>query len=196
MGGAKQADAMKIYTKTGDAGETGLLGGDRVSKVSFRIESIGEVDELNAAIGLAVALAKESAKDELNSTIELLTWIQHRLFDLGSELACPPGGKFELESIRASHTEKLETSMDERDSHLEPLKNFILPGGSSVAAQLHFARSVCRRAERACLRLNQSEPIRTETLVFLNRLSDWLFCEARFVNSLLGLPDVIWIKEG
>lgn len=180
---------MKIYTKAGDTGETGLLGGDRVAKNSLRITAIGEVDELNAAMGL---VASQITNIEAKARIE---WIQNRLFDLGSELACPPGGKFQLESVRDSHIERLENEIDEYTERLPMLKNFILPGGTVGAAQTHLARSVCRRTERAATTLNESEPLRSELLQFLNRLSDWLFCFSRILNLEAGIEDVIWQKE-
>lgn len=174
---------MKIYTKSGDTGETGLVGGIRVSKTSLRIDAIGEVDELNAAIGLCRA----------GLDLSLLGSIQNWLFDLGSELASP--GQERFHTIGRNQTEVLEQSIDEMEASLPPLKNFILPGGTEASARLHLARSVCRRAERAALTLSREEPIRGEVTVFLNRLSDWLFVAARTANALSNVMDVEW-KRG
>lgn len=176
---------MKIYTKTGDDGTTGLYGGDRTPKISARIEAIGEVDELNALLGVARAQGESSFDDLLETT-------QSRLFDLGAELASPPGGKFDAARIRESHVEALEQSMDEMTDRLPPLREFILPGGHLQAAALHHARAVCRRTERAVLRLHEQEPVREVTRRYLNRLSDWLFVAARTVNADRNVSDVKW----
>lgn len=180
---------MKIYTKAGDTGETGLLGGDRIAKNSLRIHAIGEVDELNASLGIVASLLT------LKEHRDRIEWIQNRLFDLGSELACPPEGKFKLESVTGLHIQKLEVEIDTFTDQLPPLKNFILPGGTPAAAQAHLSRSVCRRAERSVTELNQTEPMRGEPLQFLNRLSDWLFCFSRILNQEAGIDDVLWQKE-
>lgn len=180
---------MKIYTRTGDDGTTGLLGGDRVAKVSPRIAAIGDVDELNALIGIA---RLHSAEQDLDRD---LFRIQNWLFDLGSELACPPGGKFDLVAITEKHSEVLEASIDAMTDRLPPLKAFILPGGSPLAAQLHLARCVCRRAERSLIALSSTEPLRAETLRFLNRLSDWLFVAARTANAVQRVVDIEWQKS-
>lgn len=179
---------MKIYTKTGDEGQTGLLGGARTPKTSARIMVIGDVDELNAAIGLA-----RTASDGLNLDADLGK-IQNWLFDLGAELACPPEGKIQSQNLTAQQIAFLEESIDLQEARLEPLKQFILPGGSTLSAHLHFARSVCRRAERSILVLNDLEPQRQQTRVFLNRLSDWLFTAARTANVLTNVKDVPWCK--
>ena len=170
---------MNIYTGTGDAGETGLLGGDRVSKGSLRIAAIGDVDELNAAIGLV------GGGPELD---RLQCW----LFDLGAELAAPPGGKFDKASVGAAHVAWLETAIDRHMAALPPLRAFVLPGGCAAAAALHFARVVCRRAERAILALHEVEPVRENARVFVNRLSDYLFAAARSANAAAGVADVEW----
>lgn len=174
---------MRIYTKTGDDGTTGLYGGDRIPKTSSRIEAIGEVDELNTVLGLARAEA---------GAPDLIDKIQHWLFDLGAELACPPGGKFDVRYIGGTQIGALERSIDEMTAALPPLKAFILPGGSPSAAALHYARAVCRRAERAVLRLGESEPVRAEAVQFLNRLSDWLFTAARTANVQCHVMDITW----
>jgi len=177
---------VKIYTKTGDKGQTGLVGGGRVEKDSLRIQAIGEVDELNAAIGVArcygsggLALAK----------------IQNWLFDLGAELATPEGTRFQNAALADEHVKWLEQSIDKQTSELPALKNFILPAGTELAAALHYARCVCRRAERSALALQREEPVREVVLVFLNRLSDWLFVSARTANRLAGVQDVEWKKS-
>lgn len=179
---------MKIYTKTGDSGQTGLLGGDRIEKDSARIESIGAIDELNAYIGVCIATCP------LPEIAAQLTRVQNQLFDLGSELACPPGGKFELVSITTTQIELLESEIDSMDQELPPLKNFILPGGSEFAAHLHFARTLCRRAERQLLALHRINSLRSELIIYVNRLSDWMFCLARLANLRLGTAEQLWSK--
>lgn len=181
---------MKIYTKTGDAGETGLLGGGRVPKDAPRIEAIGAVDELNAAIGVARCHGHGGIADELAE-------IQARLFDLGSELAAPdPESAAGLSLISGEDHVALEEGMDRMTARLEPLRNFILPGGGPLAAHLHMARSVCRRAERRLLSLARVEPVRPEIQVYLNRLGDWLFTAARTANADAGVVDVKWSRKG
>ena len=171
---------MKIYTKTGDDGTTGILGGGRVLKSSSRIAAIGDVDELNACLGLC---------DD-----DALPWIQSVLFELGAELASPPNARIQSRTIGDAHAKRLEEQMDAMTAGLPTLKNFILPGGSEQATRLHLARAICRRAERSVLVLHNEEPQRPELLVFLNRLSDWLFVAARTANAREGVPDVDWQK--
>jgi cob(I)alamin adenosyltransferase len=178
---------MRIYTKTGDSGETGLLGGDRVRKDSLRIQAIGEIDELNSALGLASCAQGDT---HFSPTLPSL---QSLLFDLGSEIACPPGGKFHLETIRMEDVSELETAIDAMSGGLPELKNFILPGGTELAARLHLARSVCRRAERALVTLGEEAEVRPTVLEFINRLSDWLFTAARTANASQNVQDVPWI---
>jgi len=182
-------EALKIYSKTGDDGSTGLYGGDRTTKASVRIDAIGEIDELNATIGLARTHSKSDSLDSLLSTI------QNLLFDLGAELACPPGGKFQVARIGTAHVGMLERSIDEQSARLPELKVFILPGGCDLAAQLHVARAVCRRAERAVTRLHEIEPVRHEPREFLNRLSDWLFVSARTANHSQNVNDIGWSQS-
>jgi len=177
---------LKVYTKTGDDGTTGLYGGGRTTKTSRRIHAIGEVDELNAAIGVA---RTHSKGDPLDETMDR---IQNWLFDLGAELASPPGGKFQLARISDNHSLLLEHSMDAQNEQLAALKVFILPGGTALAAHLHLARCVCRRAERAVIHLSESEPVRSEMRTFLNRLSDWLFVSARTANHCRNVNDIEW----
>jgi cob(I)alamin adenosyltransferase len=163
----------KIYTRTGDKGMTGLVGGKRASKDSPRIWAIGTVDELNAAIGLARALKPDP----------ILAGVQNDLFDLGAELAGAPP------RIRQSHITALEKLMDARNAKLGPLREFILPGGTPVGAQLHVARTICRRAERFCVRLKPGGLV----VPYLNRLSDALFVLARWANR--GSKNVFWAKR-
>ncbi len=179
---------MKIYTKTGDEGKTGLLGGSRISKHSIRIHSIGEVDELNSFVGLAATAVSDELRDHLSA-------IQHQLFDLGSELACEPGGDFAIVSVGIEDIESLERSIDKMTATLPPLEKFILPGGSEGSARLHVCRSVCRRVERTLQALGEREEVRKDLLVYVNRLSDWFFTACRFQNSLLKVEDVFWEKK-
>ncbi len=183
---------MKIYTKSGDNGTTGLIGGGRIAKNSVRMAAIGDVDELNAAIGLARG-REHSLPAEFESELEL---IQNWLFDLGAELASPAEHRLQYRAIGPKQIKTLEDSIDNQSDHLEALRNFILPGGSEPAGRLHFARCVCRRAERSILELNEQEPVGTEALIFINRLSDWLFTAARTANSLAGVQDVKWRHTG
>ena len=180
---------MKIYTKTGDMGETTLFGGRRVSKAHARIEAYGLVDQLNAQMGI-VAIHNED--DELGA---LLNRAQSQLFDLGADLATP----IDVESdyiVRVSSTqvEQLEQEIDQMETELTPLKTFILPGGTPTAAHLHMARTICRQAERATVHLSSIERINEHALVLLNRLSDWLFVMARLTNHRSGTPDVPWVS--
>lgn len=182
---------MKIYTKTGDDGETGLFGGPRVAKDAPRIEAYGAVDELNAVVGVVRA---ESLPGEIDT---LLAQIQHDLFSVGAELATPDPVKHGTRVIGPTHYEKLERAIDRFEESLPPLRNFILPGGTSGAALLHLARTVCRRAERRLitLRSRSDDPVSGELVIYLNRLSDLLFVLARAVNQAKGCDDVAWRKE-
>jgi cob(I)alamin adenosyltransferase len=179
---------MKIYTKTGDAGQTGLFGGARVSKADPRVAAYGDVDELNSAIGVARAHGLEPRKDGW------LARIQSELFDLGAELATVQKKQSALSSLLLDEEDvvKLEAAIDELESELEPLKAFILPGGTLAASALHVARTVCRRAERALVALAANEPLRPEALRYVNRLSDLLFVMARSANHDAQRPDVPW----
>ena len=172
----------KIYTRTGDDGSSGLVGGSRVSKSGPRMAAIGEVDEANAAIGMAIA---ELIPGDLT---EHLLGIQNDLFDLGADLATP--GEVGLRIV-ASQVERLEQAIDAMNAELEPLQSFILPGGSIAVAALHLARTVVRRAERAAVTLNESEPLNPHLLAYLNRLSDLLFVTARYVAAKEG-GDILW----
>lgn len=176
---------MKIYTRTGDDGTTGLVGGVRVSKSDALIEAIGTVDELNAALGFALAADPEP------QTRSILCRAQNALFEIGAELATPPGSRFDNASLGVGEVEALEASIDFQTTALAPLKNFVLPGGSEAAARLHMARAVCRRAERSILAVPQVRPL---VPMYLNRLSDWLFTAARTANATLNVEDVKWVS--
>lgn len=178
---------MKIYTRTGDDGTTGLFGGGRVKKASPRVEAYGTVDELSSVIG--VARAAGLAKD----IDDVLAHVQVDLFTLGAELACVPGreDKLGMDLIGEADAERLERAIDAAEEGLPALKNFVLPGGTPAAAALHLARTVCRRAERAVLSLDDA-PARSAVVIYLNRLSDLLFVLARRANHRAGLADVLW----
>ena len=176
---------MKLYTKTGDAGMTGLFGGDRVHKDDVRVVAYGEIDELNGVLGV---VGSSSADAELR---ERLTEIQAVLFMLGAELATPDPGKAPS-AVTGKHVAALEQLIDLDDAALPALRTFILPGGSPTAAGLHHARTVCRRAERAVVRLSRSASVRPEIKAYLNRLSDLLFVMARRVNQREQIPEIPW----
>ena len=171
----------KIYTKTGDGGETGLGDGSRIAKDHARVEALGCVDELNSHIGL---LLTESLSGDIRSC---LLQSQNDLFDLGGELSIP--GYSMLDDSRVL---RLETALDRLNAELAPLKEFILPGGSRPAAQAHIARTICRRAERSLVRLRREAPVHDVSLRYLNRLSDLLFVLARSLNRAAGGSDVLW----
>jgi cob(I)alamin adenosyltransferase len=182
----------RIYTKTGDGGETGLFGGGRVPKDDLRVRAYGTIDELNAVLGVARAAGPPQ---EIEGVLERL---QHQLFDLGAELATP-----DLASPAAAHVARvtpervaaLEQDIDRFEARLPPLRQFVLPGGTPVAAALHHARTVARRAEREIVRLAGREPINPELLKYANRLSDLLFVLARAANHAAGRPDVAWTSS-
>jgi cob(I)alamin adenosyltransferase len=182
---------VKIYTKTGDDGTTGLFGGGRTKKASSRVDAYGTVDELNATLGLARATKVDPWCDEV------LQNVQVDLFTLGAELACVPGreDKLNMHLIGDEDVARLELAIDEAEKGLEPLKNFVLPGGSAQAAALHLARTVCRRAERGVLAIDDT-PARREVVHYLNRLSDLLFVLARHANVKAGVTDVPWAPRG
>ena len=185
----------RIYTRTGDAGTTALGSGERVPKFDLRIEAYGTVDEANATIGVARVELGEAAPP----VPAMLTRIQNDLFDLGANLCVPErdgavAPKRERLRIVATQTERLEHEIDELNAHLSPLRSFVLPGGSRAAAQLHVARTVCRRAERLMCQLaaQPGESVGADALRFVNRLSDFLFVASRFVNDC-GKADVLWV---
>ena len=179
---------MKIYTKTGDAGTTGLFGGPRVAKNDPRICAYGSVDELNAVIGIA---RSTSLGEKLDS---ILSSVQHQLFSMGAELATPNPEEHGLKWSGHEHVEKMERWIDEMESSLKPLRNFILPGGTTQAAHLHLARTVCRRTEREIVGFSRDRSVSdaSHIVIFLNRLSDLLFVMARFANHQVGVVDVVW----
>ncbi len=179
---------MKIYTRTGDSGTTGLFGGVRVEKDSERVEAYGSVDELNACLGVARALA---GPGELARSLE---GIQSDLFTLGAELGCVPGKepRLGMQLLAAADVTRLEQLIDAAETNLEPLKTFVLPGGSPLAASLHVGRTVCRRAERRVIAARRSGPLRDEVVHYLNRLSDLLFVLAREANRHAGVHDTPW----
>jgi len=181
---------MKIYTKGGDQGQTGLFGGQRVPKDHLRLHTYGTFDELNAVLGLVLS---EPALAEDSGVRVTLARVQNELFQLGAELATPPGKQVQMRLIGSEDIERLEKEIDSMESRLAPLQTFILPGGSRPAAALHLARTVCRRAERELVVLHRSEPVRTEVLGFVNRLSDFLFVAARMANAELKVPDSPWV---
>jgi cob(I)alamin adenosyltransferase len=178
---------MKLYTKTGDDGTTGLFGGGRVAKASSRVDAYGTVDETNAAIGVARAAGLDAAMDSV------LAHVQADMFVLGAELACVPGreSKLSIPPLGGAEIERLERAIDEADAACPPLKTFVLPGGSPQAAALHLARTICRRAERSILSIDDA-PARRELVVYLNRLSDLLFALARHANVVAHVDDVPW----
>lgn len=170
----------RIYTRTGDDGTTGLADGTRLPKDSVRIDAMGEMDELNCLLGLVVALAGDAAPAALKG-------IQHRLFEVGAELALPGQTR-----IRPEDVTTLEQALDAHNAALPPLREFILPGGDAAAAHCHLARALCRRAERRLVRLAREEPVNPETLRYLNRLSDLLFVLARILARRDGGSEVFW----
>jgi cob(I)alamin adenosyltransferase len=184
--------ATKIYTKTGDAGLTGLFSGGRVSKDDVRVTAYGEVDELNAALGMARAVPQVPADID-----DILNRLQHLLFDLGADLATPAEAKNRPVVVGEHDVAELEKMIDHSEAQLAPLKNFVLPGGSQLSATLHLARCICRRAERHCVSLRSAQPDTSPlTVIVLNRLSDLLFVLARLANVRAGVTDVPWVGRG
>ena len=178
---------MKIYTKTGDRGDTSLFGGQRVPKDALRIEAYGTIDELNSVLGIVRADNTDAAADRL------LEGMQNDLFALGADLATPRSVERKaIRRIEERDAAALEKVIDSLELKLKPLRSFILPGGSAVAARLHFARTVCRRAERVVVRLSRNEDIGEAIPVYLNRLSDLLFVLARYVNAVSGIHETRW----
>lgn len=179
--------STKIYTKTGDKGSTGLIGGKRVSKSHERIEAYGTVDELNSYLGLVSdAITIDSKKEELK-------YIQDRLFTVGSNLACDDeNAKMILPDLTENDIILLEKSIDQMDTELEPLKNFIIPGGHIHISYCHIARCVCRRAERLCVQLMEHSFVPPLIIQYLNRLSDYLFALSRYIGKHLGVAEIVW----
>jgi len=181
---------MKVYTKTGDSGETSLFGGARVRKDALRIEAYGTVDELNSALGVARSMKPNQEIDAI------IARLQENLFVLGADLATPLSKESaNPPRIDTSHIEHLEKIIDSLEPRLQPLTTFILPGGSPIAAHLHAARAVCRRAERLVVKLSHEQNIGSSPLVYLNRLSDLLFVLARFANHLNGVQETPWMSR-
>jgi cob(I)alamin adenosyltransferase len=184
----------KVYTRTGDTGQTGIVGGKRLPKDHPRIEACGSVDELNSVIGLVLSfLAKKEASKRREKLGLILESIQQKLFDTGSELATLPGDEYEGQiTLQAENVVWLEEIIDAMNEELQPLKSFILPGGTSLNAFLHQARTVCRRAERDILKLNQIDLVNPEIIKYINRLSDFLFVAGRWVTETLGETETLW----
>ncbi len=194
-------DHMKLYTKRGDDGGTDLFGGQRVAKDDLRVEAYGTIDELNSVLGLAAAACTDA------ELIAILTTLQVRLFDLGADLATPAvahdasdasargAAADKVHRIDEHHVSEVEQWIDCVCEPLTPLRYFVLPGGTELAARLHLARTVCRRAERLCVHLARSQMIGPHLIVFLNRLSDLFFAMARRANQLAGVADVAWKPE-
>lgn len=182
---------MKIYTRTGDKGLTSLVGGKRVPKTSSRLEAYGTVDELNSHIGLL--LAYDGVPDDAR---EVLTRVQHRLFNLGSQLATEPESPYQPQGIRPEDVEELERAIDKADSQLPRHDRFILPGGALPSAQAHVCRTVARRAERRMLKMDQDgHPVEPHAMAYINRLSDYLFVLARQINIFTRTPEIFWDKQ-
>lgn len=182
----------RVYTRAGDDGTTGLASGKRIPKDSLRIEAYGTVDELNSVVGVALAAGTHE------SMLPAFAIIQQVLFNLGSDLAMTEEDKqrWPVPQVEGRHVEQLEAWIDEWNETMEPLKSFILPGGDLAAAQLHVARTVCRRAERLAIALSREEPVGPQVIPYLNRLSDLLFVAARYHNHLNGSPDILWDSRG
>jgi cob(I)alamin adenosyltransferase len=188
----------KVYTKTGDKGKTRLAGGQEVWKDSLRVEAYGDVDELNSMIGVVRAFNTElvgihPSADRLE---EELRWMQNKLFDVGGLLATAPGQTFKnMPTVTARDVTRLEKLMDKCQKDLAPLKEFILPGGGKISSLLHQARTICRRAERLCVRLGRDEHLDPVLIRFLNRLSDALFVLARWMAMQQSEPEFLWQRE-
>lgn len=187
---------LKIYTKTGDRGETGLFGGQRVPKDNARVEAYGDVDELNSVLGVAIAALTAEGQTEI---AEGLRAVQSDLFTVGANLATPApedGGRESsfIPGLAAGRVEELERWIDTAEGELEPLKSFVLPGGTGGASYLHLARTVCRRAERRVVSLSHQAQVGDEWIIYLNRLSDLLFTLARLANRRAGVDDVPWVS--
>lgn len=186
---------MKLYTRSGDDGTTGLFSGARVSKNHPRIEAYGTVDELNACLGLCIAGCSSKGFEKVIGTI--LSHVQSRLFDIGADLATPEGAKNETKIARISDQHVLESErwIDQIESQNAPLQHFVMPGGSELAARLHLARTVCRRAERLIVGLAHAETVGEPLMRFMNRVSDLLFAMARLANKDSGVGDSPWIPS-
>jgi cob(I)alamin adenosyltransferase len=184
----------RIYTRGGDKGETSLVGGQRVPKDDPRIEAFGEVDELNAFLGLACVSCAEAEESRLSGELAaILKRVQHELFNLGSILATKPEDVHPKQPrVTEAEVEQLEREIDAANAELKPLRSFVLPGGTRLNAELHAARTICRRAERLLVGLARREEVPVVTIQYLNRLSDALFVWSRWVNHILNAPEVLW----
>lgn len=183
----------RIYTKTGDRGDTHLVGGQRVGKDDLRIECYGTVDELNSVIGMAVVSVQEARVSALQPLAAVLLRVQHELFNLGSILATLPEDVMPQQPrVTEAEIRALEADIDSMNADLPPLRSFVLPGGSRLNAELHQARTVCRRAERLLVRLFRAAPVDEVNIRYLNRLSDALFVWSRWANLKLGAAEVLW----
>ena len=180
-----------IYTRGGDSGTTSLIGGSRVKKYSLQLDAYGTIDELSSHIGLLQAMIEPNPEVDTN----LLQWIQSRLFDVGTHLAMPYSENEKPCFITITHVQLLEKQIDALDAQLPALSSFILPGGCISAAQSHICRTVCRRAERLIAALTEEAPINPVLLSFVNRLSDFLFVYARFLNKIKGVDEISWKKD-
>ena len=186
----------KVYTRTGDQGRTRLAGGQKIWKDSLRVEAYGTVDELSASIGVVRAFNVPRVLSVSARLEEELRWVQNKLFDIGGLLATAPGQAFpHMPTITPQHVAKLEKLIDMCQKDLKPLKEFILPGGGQVASLLHYARTVCRRAERICVRLAREETVPPDIVRFLNRLSDACFVLARWMAHHQGEAEELWQRE-
>jgi len=185
----------RIYTRMGDGGETRLVGGQRIAKDDLRIACYGTVDELNSFVGAVRASAEQLAvrEERMHGLALMLKRVQHELFNLGSVLATLPEDVHPKQPrVTAADVEQLEHEIDEANAELEPLRSFVLPGGSRLDAELHICRTVCRRAERALVTLAKEQSVPAEAVRYLNRLSDALFVWSRWVNRVLGAPETLW----
>jgi len=188
----------KVYTKTGDAGQTRLAGGQQVWKDSLRVDVYGVIDELNAAIGLVRVFTKDCLHEypTLTRLEKEGRWIQNKLFDIGGIIATAPGQKLlRMPLVTDDDVRRLEQCMDECQKTLAPLRDFVLPGGGKVSGFLHQARTICRRAERRCVELAKQESVEPAIIRFLNRLSDTLFVFARWVDMICKEPDFLWERD-
>lgn len=186
---------MKIYTKTGDKGETGLFGGKRVRKDNLRVQAYGDIDETNAAIGIARSYISEGSsgsREILNFIDSVLETVQNKLFAVGATLSGMEDPNYMVKDL---DLEYLEKCIDHMDEQIQPIKAFILPYGNDLCARLHLARTVARRAERSIVALSAVEPVDPNILAYANRLSDFLFTLARFANKAQGVPDTLWKKD-
>ncbi len=188
----------KVYTRTGDTGKTRLAGGQQVWKDSLRVEAYGTIDELNASVGVVRVINADMLEkhEQARQLEEELRWIQNKLFDIGSILATAPGQTFKnMPQVRGNDVTRLEKLIDRCQEDLEPLKEFILPGGGKVSGFLHQARTICRRAERLCVRLSREESVDPIIVKFVNRLSDSLFVLARWVAKTQGESEFLWERD-